>query len=124
VGGKGSEWTTTSFAVLDLVASGAGSAPIGPALVALRAGAAGYTRGSGGAQPGALGTLLLVAHATAADPTSFGGVDLVGELVASEQTAAASLPRTGGHTGTLAMLAALLILAGGATLASSRRPGR
>jgi LPXTG-motif cell wall-anchored protein len=131
VGGKGTDWTTTSFAVLDLVAAGAGSAPIGPALAALQAGAAGYARGGGVAQAGALGTLLLVAHATGTDPRSFGGLELAGELVAAERTAPSTqvppptaLPRTGGHTGTLAMLGGLLVLAGGLAVATSRRLGR
>ena len=141
VGGKGTDWTTTSFAVIDVVASGAGLAPIGPALDALRAGADSYAHGGGVAQAGALGTLLLVAHATATDPHNFGSIDLVAELAASERTAAATppitpttptpsattpptLPMTGGHVTTLTLLAGLLILLGGLGVAAGRRQGR
>ena len=46
----------------------------------LRKVASAYTGSDGDADPGALGTLLLVAGATGAKPRNFGGVDLVDSL--------------------------------------------
>ncbi|MCL6537660.1 MAG: hypothetical protein K6T28_03625 [Acidothermus sp.] len=88
--GSGTDWTTTANAVLDLVAGGVGAAAVNQGLTALQANARTYVNASGAPSPGALGTLLLVAHATGADPTSFGGLDLISALLATERTAAPS----------------------------------
>lgn len=42
-----------------------------------------WVRGPSGDQPGSLGLLILVADATGADPTSFGGTDLIRRLQAT-----------------------------------------
>jgi hypothetical protein len=78
----GADYSTTATAVLGLVAAGKGRASVAKATAALKANAASYVTGSG-TSPGAAGLLLMVAEATGARPTSFGGVNLVRTLNAS-----------------------------------------
>ena len=78
----GADYSNTATAVLGLVAAGTGRASVAAATTALKANAATYVTG-GGTSPGAAGLLLMVAEATGARPTSFGGVNLVRTLNAS-----------------------------------------
>jgi LPXTG-motif cell wall-anchored protein len=133
--GSGTDWTTTANAVLDLVAAGQGADAVTAGTTALRTNAKAYAQTGAGA----LGTLLLVAHATGADPASFGGLDLVTTLTRGERTAAApiaspspsaapvaapapTLPMTGSsHSAPIAGVGAALLLLGGGALLASRR---
>ena len=90
--GSGTDWTTTANAVLDLVAAGAGTTVVAPALAALQAGTKAYVQTAGAFVPGPLATLLLVAHASGIDPGAFGGVDLTTTLASTERVAAAAPP--------------------------------
>lgn len=135
--GSGTDWTTTANAVLDLIAAGQGADAATAGETALQANAKTY--GATGA--GALGTLLLVAHAAGIDPTSFGGINLVTVLTQSERTAAPApspspsatpvatpaptLPMTGTtHTAPIAGVGGALLLLGCGALLFSRRVGR
>jgi len=86
--GGGTDWTTTANAVLDLEAAGVGSAAVASGLSALEAHAKTYVQTAGVNAPGPLATLLLVAHASGVDPTTFGGLDLAVVLATTERTAA------------------------------------
>ncbi|MEU7556559.1 prenyltransferase/squalene oxidase repeat-containing protein [Streptomyces sp. NPDC044571] len=68
----------TADAVIALAAAGHKQSAAG-ALEWLKANSADWSKGS----PAALGTLILTAHATGADPRSFGGTDLVSALNAT-----------------------------------------
>jgi hypothetical protein len=84
--GPGPDLSATAWAVLALVSARTGAPAITTALRALRRNAATYVHGRDGRdQPAALALLLLVARATGASPTSFGGVNLVVRLRASRQ---------------------------------------
>ena len=126
--------TTTANAVLDLVAAGQGADTVKSGLAALQANAKAYAATGAGA----LGTLLLVARATGADPTDFGGLNLVTTLTSTQRAAAptpapsaspspvatppATLPMTGSsHTATIAGLGGALLLLGCCALLASRR---
>jgi LPXTG-motif cell wall-anchored protein len=86
--GSGTDWTSTASAVLDLVTAGQGSAAVQAGNAALQANVKAYAQTGSGA----LGILLLVAHATGVSPASYGGTDLVSALLATERTAAAPTP--------------------------------
>lgn len=86
--GSGVDWTTTANAVLDLEAAGVASAAVASGLSALEAHAKTYVQTAGVNTPGPLATLLLVAHASGLDPTTFGGLDLAIVLATTERTAA------------------------------------
>jgi hypothetical protein len=117
---SGTDWTTTANAVLDLDAADAGSAAVALGLAALEANVNAYAQAAGVYTPGALGTLLLVAHATGTDPTAFGGVNLVSALAGTERTAAAvPVPTTSGAPTLPATGAAGLLPMGGAGLVLS-----
>jgi hypothetical protein len=134
--GSGTDWTTTANAVLDLVAAGQGADAVTLGAAALQANAKGYAQTGAGA----LGTLLLVARATGADPANFGGFDLVTALTRSERAAAPApspspspsatavaapaptLPMTGSpHTTPIAGVGAALLALGVGALFASRR---
>lgn len=132
--GGGTDWTTTANAVLDLVAAGQGADAVNAGLAALEANAKSYAATGAGA----VGTLLLVAHATSADPSNFGGLNLATALTDSERVAAptpspsasptpvatptATLPMTGARNAApIAAVGAALILLGGVALFVSRR---
>ena len=83
--GTGPDQTSTAFAVLALVSAGKGRAGVAAARSALIGSAANYAKGSSGADPAAIGLLLMVAKATAANPNNFGGVNLVQLLQGSER---------------------------------------
>jgi hypothetical protein len=76
---------TTALATLGLSQSRGSTQAMRLGVTALQANVLAYTRTSSGDMPAALGTLLMVAHATGADPTDFGGVDLRRQLLASMQ---------------------------------------
>lgn len=75
--GSGSDPSATAQAVLALTAADVYPQQRSRAVKRLRKAASVYTGTGGDTDPGALGTLLLVAGATGANPGSFGGVDLV-----------------------------------------------
>ena len=76
------DYSNTATAVLGLVAAGQGRAAVTKATATLKANARTFVTGNG-TSPGAAGLLLMVAEATGAKPTSFGGVNLVTTLNAS-----------------------------------------
>jgi hypothetical protein len=78
----GADYSNTATAALGLVAAGQGRSAVARATAALKASARQYVTGDG-TSPGAAGLLLMVAEATGAKPTSFGGVNLVTTLNAS-----------------------------------------
>jgi hypothetical protein len=151
--GSGTDWTSTANAVIDLVAAGTGGAAVTAALSALEAGVTSYVGKPGAYAPGSLATLILAAHAAGADPTAFGGLDLVTALATTERltspvtpsptpsasagaapsasptTAASasgsSLPMTGAAgTSLLGWLAVSLVGAGAMAVATARFTGR
>ncbi len=76
--------TTTAFAVLGLIAMGHSSSAVVQAVAALKRATAKFVvdpahRGV----PGSLAVLLLVAHASGSNPSSFGGVNLGSRLLAT-----------------------------------------
>jgi Prenyltransferase and squalene oxidase repeat len=75
----GPDYASTAYAVLGLSVAREGRAAIARGTTALKANARSYATGS----PGAAGLLLMVAEATGAKPTSFGGVNLVTTLASS-----------------------------------------
>lgn len=75
----GPDYAATAYAVLGLSVAREGRAAIARGTTALKANARTYSAGS----PGAVGLLLMVAEATGAKPTSFGGVNLVTTLASS-----------------------------------------
>jgi hypothetical protein len=79
------DWNSTALATLGMSQSRGSTQAMRLGVTALQANVLAYTRTSSGDMPGALGTLLLVAHATGADPADFGGVDLRRQLLASMQ---------------------------------------
>lgn len=81
--GSGPDYSTTATAVLGLVGAGKGRAAVAKATSALRTSASTYVGSGAETSPGAAGLLLMVAEATGAKPTSFGGVNLVTALNAS-----------------------------------------
>lgn len=83
--GTGPDETSTAFAVLALVSAGKGRAGVAVARSALAGSARDYTSGEAGADPAAIGLLLMVAKATGANPKDFGGVNLVRLLQGSER---------------------------------------
>lgn len=88
--GGGSDYTSTVNAVLALAAARAGGGAVDAAVAALEANVHAYTvDGDGHDVPAALAGLMLVAHATGADPTSFGGADLVTAAAATLRLPAA-----------------------------------
>jgi Prenyltransferase and squalene oxidase repeat len=80
--GSGADYSNTATAVLGLVSAGQGRAAVTKATAALKANARSFVTGDG-TSPGAAGLLLMVAEATGAKPTSFGGLDLVRTLNSS-----------------------------------------
>jgi hypothetical protein len=67
-------------------------------LVYLEQNVDGYVTKESADGPGQLGNLILVAHALGADPTNFGGTDLVARLLATEQTSGPDNGRFGTPT--------------------------
>jgi hypothetical protein len=78
----GADYSSTATAVLGLVAAEQGRTAVAKATRALKANATAYVTADG-TSPGAAGLLLMVAEATGAKPTSFGGLNLVRTLNAS-----------------------------------------
>lgn len=79
----GPDYTSTATAVIVLAEARQGRASIAKGLSALKSNAAAYATPAAGTSPGATGLLLMVAEATGAKPTAFGGIDLVRTLNAS-----------------------------------------
>ncbi len=67
-------------------------------LAYLEANTGAYVTVDGGDGPGQLSLLILVAHALGADPTKFGGSNLVSRLLATEQTTGPNAGRFGTDT--------------------------
>ncbi len=137
--GSGADWTTTANAVLDLVAAAQGGDAVSAGLAALQSNAKTYA----GTGAGAIGTLLLVAHATGVSAADFGGLNLLTALTAGERAAAptaspstsvsgaqaatptATLPMTGArNSGPIAGVGGALIALGCLALFVSRRAGK
>ncbi len=93
--GTGADYTSTANAVLALVATGKGADQVSAAMAALAANVAAdkITDKNGKDVPGALAVLTLTAHATGANPASFGGADLVARLAATLTKAPLPSPR-------------------------------
>lgn len=83
--GADPDHTSTAFGLLALVSAGKGRAGVTAARSALISSANAYANGSSGADPAAIGLLLMVAKATGGNPNDFGGVNLVRELQGSER---------------------------------------
>ena len=79
------DWNATALATLGISQLHGSTQAMRLGVNALQANVLAYTTSGTGDMPAALGTLLLVAHATGADPTDFGGVDLRRQLLASMQ---------------------------------------
>ena len=94
-GSAAPDYSTTVNAVLALAAANVDATTAQSALTFLEANSAGYIKVDGADGPGQLSLLILDAHALGADPTSFGGTNLVTRLVATEQTTGANIGRFG-----------------------------
>ncbi len=79
------DWNSTALATLGISQAHGSTAAMRLGVTALQANVLAYTRTSTGDMPAAVGTLLMVAHATGSDPTDFGGVDLRRQLLATLQ---------------------------------------
>ena len=77
------DWNATALAALSLSQRRGSAQTMNLAVSALQANVDDYSSGTGGDRPAALGTLIMVAHATGVDPADFGGVDLPARLLAT-----------------------------------------
>lgn len=79
------DWNSTALATLGMSQRHGSSAALRSGLAALRANVDAYAGTGAAANPTALGTLLMVAHATKTPPRDFGGVDLPARLMSTLQ---------------------------------------
>ncbi|MEX1209444.1 MAG: hypothetical protein WEA35_01075 [Candidatus Nanopelagicales bacterium] len=79
------DWNSTALATLGLSQSHGSTGALRLGLAALKSNVSAYAESADGDEPAALGTLLMVAHATNANPRDFGGVDLPTRLLATVQ---------------------------------------
>ena len=79
------DWNATALATLGLSQSHGSTGALRLGLAALKSNVSAYAESADGDIPAALGTLLMVAHATNANPRDFGGVDLPARLLATVQ---------------------------------------
>lgn len=79
------DWNSTSVAVMGLVSSRSGGEMTRLAILQLKTHVNEVISTTGGDSTGAIGGLLLAAHAHGNNPTRFGGVDLVKRLLATIQ---------------------------------------
>jgi hypothetical protein len=77
------DWNATGLATLGLISARQGGVATRSSVAALRAGVNEYVGDDD--RPAALGTLLLITHATKSSPRDFGGVDLVERLLLTLQ---------------------------------------
>lgn len=89
---EATDYGTTANAVLALAATGHGATAAQSALEVLADDVDAYATKAGADLPGSLAVLALAAVALDADPTAFGGTDLVARLGATLTTAAAPSP--------------------------------
>ena len=87
--------SATAQAALSLGASGVDLTGARAALAYLKANSATYIAVKGNDGPGQLANLILAAHVLGANPTNFGGTNLVARLLATEQTSGANAGRFG-----------------------------
>lgn len=83
--GSGPDYSSTGWAILGFVSEGIGAGAVREGLNTLQANAKTYAVKDGEAVPAAIGLLLLVAEATDASATDFGGVNLITTLRQSIQ---------------------------------------
>ena len=79
------DWNASALATLGLSQSHGSTGALRLGLAALKSNVSAYAESADGDIPAALGTLLMVAHATNANPRDFGGVDLPARLLATVQ---------------------------------------
>jgi hypothetical protein len=87
--------SATAQAAIGLGATGVDLTGARAALSYLKANAATYITKQGSDGPGQLANLILAAHALGANPSSFGGTNLVARLLATEQTSGPNAGRFG-----------------------------
>ena len=87
--------SATVQAVLSLGAAGVDLTGARAGLSYLKANSATYIAANGNDGPGQLANLILAAHVLGANPTNFGGTDLVARLLATEQTTGPNTGRFG-----------------------------
>ena len=87
--------SATAQAVLSLGASGVDLTGARAGLSYLKTNSATYIAANGNDGPGQLANLILAAHVLGANPTNFGGTDLVARLLATEQTSGPNAGRFG-----------------------------
>lgn len=83
--GSGPDISASATATITLAAAEYKKSVVRTAVSALKRSTAGYVTTDGETNAGATGTLLLTAAATGANPTTFGGVNLVATLKASRR---------------------------------------
>ena len=79
------DWNSTALATLGMSQSNGSTDALRRGLAALQANVDTYAGTGDASNPTALGTLLMVAHATKSKPRDFGGVDLTTRLLATLQ---------------------------------------
>ena len=84
--------SATAQTVIALGATGVDLNGARAGLAYLKANSTNYISQQGSDGPGQLANLILAAHSLGANPTNFGGTDLVQRLLATEQTSPASTP--------------------------------
>jgi hypothetical protein len=77
------DWNATALATLGLISSRQGGNATQSSISALRSGVNEYIGDDD--RPAAMGTLLLITHATKTSPQNFGGVNLVDRLLSTLQ---------------------------------------
>ncbi|MGP0032258.1 MAG: IPT/TIG domain-containing protein [Acidimicrobiales bacterium] len=94
-GSSSPDLSATVNGMLALAAANVDGATAEKGLAYLEANSAAYITANGSDGPGQLSLLILDAHALGADPTDFGGTDLVSRLLATEQTSGPAAGRFG-----------------------------
>ena len=89
------DFSATAQAVLSLGASGVDLTGARAGLSYLKANSAAYITASSNDGPGQLANLILAAHVLGANPTNFGGTNLVARLLATEQASGPNAGRFG-----------------------------
>jgi len=79
------DWNATALATLAMTARDGSTQVMRLGLAALKANVSAYVEVDGADRAAPLGTLLMVAHASGASPTAFGGVNLPQRLLATLQ---------------------------------------
>ncbi len=79
------DWNATALATLAMTARDGSTQEMRLGLAALKANVSAYVEVDGADRAAPLGTLLMVAHASGASPTAFGGANLPQRLLATLQ---------------------------------------